>query len=109
MDILNAGIIVITFLVILFPLKIYLSLRKYKEAAIGLIFTHLDKSIFLFKIYAVAVFIFAIAKLLDIYNIIGISEFVDNIATILYLTTNVLLIYSFYRLSVIVTIKEKSD
>lgn len=110
MDILIAGIILIlTFSALYFPLKIFFNLLKHKEASLGLIFTNLDQSIVSFKIYAVAVLIFAISRLLDVFNAIQPSFYViiDNLTTILYLITNVLLIYAFYKLSGIVRIGEE--
>ncbi|HMK54287.1 MAG TPA: hypothetical protein VK444_05840 [Methanobacteriaceae archaeon] len=104
MDIVTSVIILIlTFSALYFPLKLFLNLLKYKEAALGLIFTNLDESIFSFKIFAIAVLIFAIGRLLDVFNAIQPSFYVliDNVTTLLYFTTDVLLIYAFYKLSVI--------
>ena len=58
-------LLIITFTTFYFPLRIYLNLLKYKEASLGLIFTNLDSSIMAFKIYAIAVLIFAISRLLE--------------------------------------------
>lgn len=105
-------IIVLTFSTLYFPLRIFINLLKYKEAALGLIFTHLDESILSFKIYAVAILIFALSRLLDLLNVTypsRIYDFVDNVTTLLYLIINILLIYAFYKLSVIMKIdKEKT-
>jgi hypothetical protein len=87
-----------------FPVKIYWNLLKYKEAALGLIFTNLDKSITAFKIFAIAVLVFSIGRSVDLFNLIPSSPTIDNVATILYLLTDLLLIYAFYKLSVITRI-----
>ena len=87
-----------------FPVKIYWNLLKYKEAALGLIFTNLDKSITAFKIFAIAVLVFSIGRSVDLFNLIPSSPAIDNVATILYLITDLLLIYAFYKLSVITRI-----
>jgi hypothetical protein len=97
-------ILILTFIAFYFPLKIYLNLLKNKEAALGLIFTKLDKSIMAFKIYAIAVLIFAIGRSVDVFNLIPSSYTIDNLVTIIYLTTDILLIYSFYKLWVITRI-----
>lgn len=110
MDFLIAGIVIlITISTLYFPLKIFLNLVKYKEAALGLIFTHLNQSIVSFKIFAVAVLIFALSRLIDLFNIIYplFFEFIDNITTILYLVVNILLIVAFYKLSVVMKIDVK--
>ena len=99
-------IIILTFSTFYFPIKIYLNLLKYKEAALGLIFTNLGGSIMAFKIYAIAVLIFAIGRSLDLFNLISTSSIVDNLATVLYLTTDILLIYAFYKLLIIIRIDE---
>lgn len=110
MDIVSSIIIlIITFTTLYFPLKIFFNLLEHKEASLGLIFTHLDQSILSFKIYAIAVLAFALSRLVDVFNIIEPSFYVliDNLTTILYLITNILLIYAFYRLSGIVRIGEE--
>jgi hypothetical protein len=102
-------ILLLSVMAFYFPLKIYLNLLKYKEAALGLIFTKLDKSIMAFKIFAIAVLVFAIGRSVDLFNLIPSSSAIDNMATILYLTTDFLLIYAFYKLSVITRIDEGMD
>jgi hypothetical protein len=97
-------IIILTFSTFYFSLKIYINISKYKEAALGLIFTNLDGSIMAFKIYAVAVLIFAISRSLDFFNLISTSSAIDNLATALYLSTDFLLIYAFYKLLAIIRI-----
>jgi|BarGraIncu00222A_1022003.scaffolds.fasta_scaffold221962_1 hypothetical protein len=97
-------ILILTFSTLYFAVKIYMNLLKFKEAALGLIFTNIDSSIRAFKIYAVAVLIFAIGRILDLFNLISSSISLDNLATILYLTTDILLIYAFYKLLVITRI-----
>jgi hypothetical protein len=109
MDILiSAIIIILTFSAFFFPLKIFLNLREYKEAALALIFNKLEKSILAFKIYAIAILIFAIGRLLDLLNITSASSSIDDLATILNLITTVLLIYAFYKLLNIIRIEKKT-
>jgi hypothetical protein len=102
-------LLIITFTTFYFPLRIYLNLLKYEEASLGLIFTNLDSSITAFKIYAVAVLIFAISRFLDLFNLISNSSSIDNLATLLNIITNVLLIYAFYKLLVIIQIDESMN
>jgi hypothetical protein len=97
-------ILIFTFSTFYLAIKIYMNIHTYKEAAIGLIFTNIDGSINAFKIYAVAVLIFALGRILDLFNLISTSISVDNLATILYLTTDILLIFAFYKLLMITRI-----
>lgn len=111
MDILSSLIILIlTFTTLYFPIRIFLNLLKYEEAALGLIFTHLDQSILAFKIYAFAALLIATGRLLDVFNAIIPSYYVviDNVTTLLYLITTALLIYAFYKLSVIMRMSEEN-
>lgn len=109
MDVLiSAIIIILTFSAFLFPLKIFLNLRKYQEAALGLIFNKLDKSILAFKIYAIAILIFAIGRLIDLINITSASSTVDDMVTGLNLITTLLLIYAFYKLLNIMRIEDQT-
>jgi hypothetical protein len=108
MDAITALIVIIlTFSAFYFPLKIFLSLSKYQEAALGLIFTNLKDSIQAFKVYAIAVLIFAIGRLIDLFNIFSSSPLIDDFVTSLNLITTVLLIYAFYKLFRIIKIEEK--
>lgn len=105
-DIIIAAIIIIlTFTGLYLPLRIFLNLLKYKEAALGLIFNKLEESIKVFKIYAVAGLIFSIGRLLDLINIFSASSTVDDLATVLNLTTVIFLIYAFYKLLGIIKIE----
>ncbi len=97
-------ILILTFSTFYLTLRIYINLFKFKEAALGLIFTNIDGSILALKIYAVAILIFAIGRILDLINLISSSISIDNLATILYLITDILLIYAFYKLLVITRI-----
>lgn len=104
-------ILILTFSALYFPLKLFINLLRYKEAALGLIFTNLNQSITAFKIFAIAVLIFALGRLVDIFNVIEPSFYVliDNLTTILYLTTTVLLIYAFYKLSTIAKVGKDKE
>jgi hypothetical protein len=102
---LSVIIIIVTIIVFVFSLMIFINLLNYKEAALGMIFNKLDKSIVTFKIYAIAILIFSIGRLLDLLNITSSSSLVDETATFLNLITTLLLIYAFYRLLNIMKIK----
>ena len=91
-------ILVLTFLTFVFTIIIYSNLLKYRQAALGLIFTRLNDSVIVFKLIAVAVLIFAVGRLIDLLNIVPLSLTIDNLATVLYLITDLLLIISFYKL-----------
>jgi hypothetical protein len=107
-NLISVIIIILTFSGFYFPLKIFLNLRKYKEAALGLIFNKLEKSILAFKIYAIAVLIFAIGRLLDLLNINSAYSSIDDLATVLNLITTALLIYVFYKLLLLMQIKTET-
>jgi hypothetical protein len=102
-------ILVLTLLTLYFPVVIYLNLRKYKEASLGLIFSNLESSIIAFKVLGVAVLIFAIGRIIDLLNLISFSSSVDILATLLYLITDILLIYAFYKLLIIIRIRKSTD
>ena len=97
-------ILVLTFSTFYLTLRIYMNIHKYQEAALGLIFTNIDGSILALKVYAVAILIFAIGRILDLINLISSSISIDNLATILYLITDILFIYAFYKLLLITRI-----
>jgi len=91
-------ILVLTISTFVLTVKIYLNLLKYREAALGLIFTKLNDGILVFKLIALAVLMFAIGRLIDLFNLISTSHSVDNFATVLYLITDFILIIAFYKL-----------
>lgn len=100
-------ILVLTISTFVLTLRIYLNLLKYREAALGLIFTKLNESVMAFKILAFAVLIFALGRLIDLFNLISASHSVDNFATVLYLITDLLLIISFYKLLKIMAVRKE--
>ena len=102
-------ILILTLLTLYFPIIIYLNLRKYKEASLGLIFSNVESSIIAFKVLGLAVLIFAIGRIIDLLNLISFSSSVDILATLLYLVTDILLIYAFYKLLVIIRIRKSID
>jgi hypothetical protein len=102
-------ILLLTLLTLYFPIVIYLNLRKYKEASLGLIFSNLESSIIAFKFLGLAVLIFAIGRIIDLLNLISFSSSVDILATLLYLVTDILLIYAFYKLLIIIRIRNSMD
>ena len=97
-------ILILTFSTFYLTLRIYMNLFKFKEAALGLIFTNIEGSILALKVYAIAILIFAIGRILDLINLISSSISIDNLATILYLITDILFIYAFYKLLLITRI-----
>jgi hypothetical protein len=99
-------ILVLTFSTLYFTIKIYMNLVKYKKAALGLIFNKRDDSIVAFQIYAVAILIFAMGRILDLFNLISSSYVVDNLATVLYLVTDMLLVFAFYKLLTIIRLDD---
>lgn len=106
--IIGAIIIILTFTALCLPLKIFYNLLRYKKASLGLIFNRLDESITVFKIYAIAGFIFSIGRLLDLLNIVSASSAVDDLATVLNFTTVIVLIYAFYKLLNIMRIEDQT-
>jgi hypothetical protein len=103
----SAIILVITFIALIFPIIIFINLRKYKEAALGLIFNKLEKSVLAFKIYAIAILIFALGRLFDLLNITFGSSSLDDIVTLMNLITTILLIYAYYKLLIIIQIQNQ--
>jgi len=95
---LSVIILILTISTFVFTVIIYSNLLKYRQAALGLIFTRLNDSVTVFKLIAVAVLIFALGRLIDLFNLISLSHSIDNLATVLYLITDLILIISFYKL-----------
>ncbi len=102
MDLLISITVVISVLLnFYFVIRLYLNIIRYKEAALGLIFTRKDQSIMAFKILGAGIFILAISRFLDVNNYLNINPLISDLATAMVLFTNVLLIYVFYKLWVI--------
>lgn len=100
-------VLLLTILTLLFSLRIFLNILKFKEAALGMIFTNLDQSIFYFKIYALAISILAISRCLDVVNIYQFLV-VSDLATAMVIITDVFLVVVFINLSKITNIKKES-
>lgn len=99
-------IIIVTFAAFLLPSILFYNLLKYKDAALSLIFNKIDESVLVFKVFAIAVLVFAVGRLLDLLNITSESTLVDDTATLLNLLTTVILIFVFYRLLNIIKMKD---
>ncbi|MCK9151852.1 hypothetical protein [Methanobacterium alcaliphilum] len=108
MLIVSGLVFILTILTMHFSLKMYLIVSKYKEAALGLIFTHLKESVLYFKIYAVSISILAISRFLDVINIYNLFSIAD-IATAMVLLSDFLLVIVFYKLSKIMDLEEEAE
>ena len=100
-------IIIMTFAAFILPSILFYNLLKNKEAALSLIFNKIDKSIIVFKMFAVAMLVFSVGRLLDLLNITLESTLVDDTATVLNLLTTVILIFVYYKLLNIIKIKDQ--
>ncbi|MDO9044934.1 MAG: hypothetical protein Q7U35_06475 [Methanobacteriaceae archaeon] len=100
-NLLSISVVILVLLNFYFVIRLYLNIIRYKEAALGLIFTHKHQSIMAFKIFGVGIFILAISRFLDVYNYSNINPLISDLATAMVLLTNVLLIYVFYKLWII--------
>ncbi|PKL66434.1 MAG: hypothetical protein CVV28_10545 [Methanobacteriales archaeon HGW-Methanobacteriales-1] len=98
---LSISVVILVLLDFYFVIRLYLNIIRYKEAALGLIFTHKDQSIMAFKIFGVGIFILAISRFLDVYNYLNSNILISDVATAMVLLTNILLIYVFYKLWII--------
>ncbi len=102
MDLLiSVPVVILVVLNFYFVIRLYLNIIRYREAALGLIFTRKDQSIMAFKILGASIFILAISRFLDLNNYLNINPLISDLATAMVLLTNVLLIYVFYKLWVI--------
>jgi hypothetical protein len=98
---LSIGVVILVLFNFYFVIRLYLNIIRYKEAALGLIFTHKDQSIITFKIFGVGIFILALSRFFDVYNYSDANSLISDIATFMVLLTNILLIYVFYKLWII--------
>jgi hypothetical protein len=98
---LSISVVILVLLNFYFVIRLYLNIIRYKEAALGLIFTHKDQSIMAFKIFGVSIFILALSRFFDVYNHSDANSLISDIATFMVLLTNILLIYVFYKLWII--------
>ncbi|MDO8869593.1 MAG: hypothetical protein Q7V10_02465 [Methanobacteriaceae archaeon] len=98
---LSISVVILVLLNFYFVIRLYLNIIRYREAALGLIFTHKDQSIMAFKILGAGIFILAISRFLDVYNYSNSNLIISDVATAMVLLTNVLLIYVFYKLWII--------
>jgi hypothetical protein len=98
---LSIFVVILVLLNFYFVIRLYLNIIRYKEAALGLIFTHKDQSIIAFKIFGVGIFILALSRFLDVYNYSEVNSLISDVATFMVMLTNILLIYVFYKLWII--------
>jgi hypothetical protein len=85
-------------LLFLFPLLIYINLRRYKTAALSLLFSKKSQTIRAFQFFAVAMIIYAISTVFRIVNDIYAVTYLSWIYLIVSIILTLFLIYVFYKL-----------
>lgn len=85
-------------LLFVFPLMIYLNIRKYRQAALGLLVSKKTEGIKTFKIFAVAMILYAVNMFTLIMVDITQIGILSMIYIILSIILAIILIYVFYKL-----------
>lgn len=85
-------------LLFIFPLMIYLNIRKYKKAALGLLVSKKTESINTFKIFAGAMILYAVTMFMLILEDLTQIGFLSMLYIILSIILAIVLIYVFYKL-----------
>ncbi|OPX58981.1 MAG: hypothetical protein A4E25_01408 [Methanobacterium sp. PtaB.Bin024] len=99
MNIYNALINFILFgLMFIFPLMIYLNLRKYKTAALGRLFSNKSQTIRVFQFFAVAMIIYSFNVFINILKDFYQISLLNSLYIITSIILSLLLIYVFYKL-----------
>lgn len=99
MNIIYSIFIIILFgLLFYYPLRIYLYIRKYRKGVLGLLFTHHNETIKLFKIFTVSMAVLVIYTFLGIIYWSDYYTAISIIQGILSLVLSILLIYVFYKM-----------
>lgn len=93
--IINIGLFALLFI---FPLLIYLNIRKYKNAAMSLLFSKKPHTIRVFQFFAVAMIIYALNAIIRIINDIYNVPFLSNVYIVTSIILTIFLIYVFYKL-----------
>ncbi|BDZ68522.1 hypothetical protein GCM10025860_19700 [Methanobacterium ferruginis] len=109
MNIYNAWFNIVLFaLLFIFPLIIYLNLRKYKTAALGRLFSNKTHTIKVFQFFAVSMIIYALNVFINILDDFYPIPILKEGYIILSIILTLLLIYVFYKLYRIMKIYEVS-
>lgn len=99
MNIYNALINIVLFgLLFLFPLMIYLNLKKFKTAALGRLFSNKSQTLMVFQIFAVAMIIYACNVFINILDDFYDISMLNTLYLIISIVLTFLLIYVFYKL-----------
>lgn len=99
MNIYNALINFILFgLMFIFPLMIYLNLRKYKTAALGRLFSNKSQTIRVFQFFALAMIIYSFNVFINILKDFYQISLLNSLYIITSIILSLLLIYVFYKL-----------
>ena len=90
--------IVLFALLFIFPLLIYLNLRKYKTAALSLLFSKKPQTIRAFQFFAVAMIVYAISAVIRTINDIYYLSYLFMVYLAVSILLTIFLVYVFYRL-----------
>lgn len=88
--------IVLFALLFIFPCLIYLNIRKYKTAALSLLFSRKNQTIRAFQFFAVAMIIYAVNTVIRILN--NFYPVLSNLYLFASIILTIFLIYVFYKL-----------
>lgn len=85
-------------LMFIFPLMIYLNLRKYKTAALGRLFSNKSQTIRIFQVFAVAMIVYSCGVFIDIVNDYYEISILNSLYIGISIILALLLVYVFYKL-----------
>jgi len=98
--------LLILFIMVILSLAIYLNLKKYKEGAMSLLFNRKSETIRVCQIFAAAMVIFALNRLLGIGDSIYPHLGLATIYSVTWFILIILFIYILYALYNIMRLKE---
>lgn len=94
-------------LTLYFAARILLNNLRYGEAALGMLFSNINETTLLLRVFAVSMILFSATRVMDLIDFFHPIPWNDEIIAAIIWVVDIVLVYVFYRVAATTAPKEK--
>ncbi|MGB9837629.1 hypothetical protein [Methanothermobacter sp.] len=94
-------------LTLYFALRILLNNLRYSEAALGMLFSNINETTLLLRVFAVSMILFSTTRVMDLIDLLYPIPWNDEIVAATIWVVDIILVYVFYRVAATTAPREK--
>ncbi|ADL58476.1 hypothetical protein [Methanothermobacter marburgensis] len=94
-------------LTLYFAARILFNNLRYSEAALGMLFSNINETTFLLRVFAVSMIFFSATRVMDLIDLFHPIPWNDEIIASIIWLVDIVLVYVFYRVAATTAPKEK--